>query len=226
VIDTRYQLETPEAIEINVSIAGIVPRTLAYSIDLIIRWVVLAIVMTVLGFTGNAGWGIFFVIAFLFEWFYPVFFELKYAATPGKKRMGLLVIQDDLTPVRLGSSMIRNILRAADFLPFGYTFGFVSMALSGDFKRLGDLAAGTLVVYKSPALENLPLPDVKPTPLDINLTLAEQEAFVAYAERANELSESRQIELASYVKELSEELASGDPKVCQGVGLWLVGEKR
>jgi uncharacterized RDD family membrane protein YckC len=77
-----------------------------------------------------------------------VLFELSpWAATPGKRALGLKVVMDDGLPVTPAASLIRNLLRAADFLPFLYAAGLISMLVRADFKRLGDLAAGHVVVH-------------------------------------------------------------------------------
>ena len=75
-------------------------------------------------------------------------FELTpWGASPGKRAMGLKVVMDSGLPVTLAASLTRNLLRAADFLPFGYGFAIVSVLVRADGKRLGDLAAATLVVH-------------------------------------------------------------------------------
>src|SRR5438874_1705011 len=79
-------------------------------------------------------------------------------ATPGKKAMGLQVVMDSGLPVTPAASLVRNLMRAADFMPAGYAFGFACMLLRADFKRIGDLAAGTLVVYAKPVSLHGPLP--------------------------------------------------------------------
>ena len=80
--------------------------------------------------------------------------------TPGKKVLGISVINDDLSPVTLGTSMVRNLLRTVDFLPLFYLAGLVCMLSNQRFQRLGDLAAGTLVISvaessKSAAVKNI-----------------------------------------------------------------------
>ena len=73
--------------------------------------------------------------------------------TPGKRLFGLAVLNDDGTPVRWPGALTRNLLRAVDFLPFLYGVGLIAMLLNRDFKRLGDLAAGTVVVYQAEKVE-------------------------------------------------------------------------
>ena len=63
------------------------------------------------------------------------------------------MLNDDGTPVRWPGALTRNLLRAVDFLPFLYGVGLVAMLANRDFKRLGDLAAGTVVVYQAAAAE-------------------------------------------------------------------------
>ena len=61
--------------------------------------------------------------------------------------MGLKVVTTSGSPPTLGASMLRNLLRFADFLPFGYLFGVVTCLSNRNFQRIGDLVADTLVVY-------------------------------------------------------------------------------
>ena len=98
---------------------------------------------------GRAGWGVVLLTMFFVEWLLPAWFEAAWRGqTPGKRVMRLMVLNDDGTPVRWPAALTRNLLRAVDFLPFLYGVGLVAMLVSRDFKRLGDLAAGTVVVYQ------------------------------------------------------------------------------
>ena len=76
-------------------------------------------------------------------------FELHASgATPGKRVFNLKVVMDNGLPVTPAASMTRNLLRVADFLPFGFGFAIASMLVRRDYKRLGDIAAATLVVHE------------------------------------------------------------------------------
>src|SRR5207237_6321991 len=87
---------------------------------------------------------------FLVEWLYPVLFEVLWTgASPGKRVVGLKVVMDNGLPVTAAASLARNILRAADFLPFFYGSAVICVLWRQDSKRLGDLAAGTMVVSAS-----------------------------------------------------------------------------
>jgi uncharacterized RDD family membrane protein YckC len=81
------------------------------------------------------------------EIFYFVFFETVWrGASPGKHLLGLGVVGDDGLPVSFGASLVRNLLRSVDVLPMWYTTGLVAMLVSEQTRRLGDVAAGTLVI--------------------------------------------------------------------------------
>ncbi len=230
IIDTHRAVETPEGVELNLRLAGPVVRFYAWGIDLLIRlavYIVLGIVLGILSIgLGNVSAGLFLVAVFLLEWFYPVYFELKSAgATPGKRRLGIRVLRDDGTEVDAGASVIRNLLRAADFLPLFYGFGLAAMLADRDFRRLGDLAAGTVVVYR----EQTPLPDTVPEAPPLAppavLTTAEQHALLQYAERAGELSPERAVELADLLQPLTGERGeTGRHRLLQYAN-WLVGRR-
>jgi len=146
-LDTARAVETPEGVTIDLRVAGPVPRALAFAIDFGIRALVYLGLAVGLATLGRFGTGVLLIAFFGLEWFYPVLFEVYgQGATPGKRMLGLRVVHDDGVPVGWSGAMIRNLLRAVDFLPFFYGCGLVSMLLTRDFKRLGDLAARTVVV--------------------------------------------------------------------------------
>ena len=158
-LDTARDVPTPEGIELSLRLAGPSARALAWLIDLVVRVAVIAALGTVLGVLGKFGMGLILIIWFALEWLYPTAFEVWFAgATPGKRSLGLVVLHDDGTPIRLPASFTRNLLRAVDFMPVLYGFGLVSMLLSREFKRLGDIAAGTVVVYREAASQHAAVP--------------------------------------------------------------------
>jgi len=204
VLDTVRRVATPEGVEITLRVAGPVPRALAYSLDLLLRGAVMFALMIAVSALGNFGSAIMLLTAFLLEWLYPVLFEvLSAGATPGKRAMGLIVLNDDGTPVRWPASLTRNLLRAIDFLPFLYFIGFVAMVANRDFKRLGDLAANTLVVYRDEKSAAASIPEAGPIAPSIPLTLAEQRTLLDFSERSNRLTAERAAELAEIVAPLT-----------------------
>ena len=204
-LDTARRIETPEGIELTLRLAGPVPRALAWSLDLLVRVAILIGVATLAGLLGTFGWSLVFLTAFALEWLYPVVWEVKRdGATPGKRALGLRVLRDDGTPVDWAAALTRNLLRAIDFLPFVYGFGLAAMLASRDFKRLGDLAANTLVVYRADEARGYPIPDATPLASAMVLTAAEQRSVLEFAERLPSLTPERAVELAELTGPLVE----------------------
>jgi len=197
-LDTRYQIETPEGIDLPLRPAGLMVRALAFSIDLGLRGLILGLLFIVLTMLGELGAGLGLILFFVVNWWYMVLFEvLNQGCSPGKQWMGLRVVQDDGTPIGWSASLLRNLLRFVDLLPFGYFLGAISCLHHPDFKRLGDLAAGTLVIYRERSLRPPQLPLATPRRPAFTLTLPEQRAILGFAERQSELSKERVNELAS-----------------------------
>lgn len=197
-LDTTLLAETPEGIGIQLRPAGAVPRALAYALDWFIRFIVFSVVATVLGGVKGVGVGIMLIIYFGFEWLYPIVFELlPGAATPGKRVLGLQVMMDTGLPVTPSAAVTRNLLRVADFMPVAYAFGLIAMLLRSDFKRLGDIVAGTLVVHAEQARLAGALPEAQPLAPRVALTRAQQVAILRLAGRSRRLTSERVDELAT-----------------------------
>lgn len=208
-IDTTESIETPESIDLELTLAGPIVRILAFAIDSIIKLFLYVMLGMILRYGGDIGSSIFLILMFITEWFYPVLFEmLNNGQTPGKRYMGICVVSDSGRPLDWGSSMIRNLIRFIDFLPIGYVVGLISIAMTRDFKRLGDLAGNTLVIYTKKHLANASQPETlanseqteqsltalaPPIPLSVE----QQRAIIAFSERRHYLSESRAIEIAN-----------------------------
>jgi uncharacterized RDD family membrane protein YckC len=220
VLDTTRRVATPEGIELTLRLAGPVPRAMAWAVDLAIRAGIVFAVMSVALQVGRAGWGIVLLTLFFVEWLLPAWLEATWRGqTPGKRIMRLAVLNDDGTPVRWPAALTRNLLRAVDFLPFVYGVGLVSMLTNRDFKRLGDLAAGTVVVYqaeKAEANKNIPAaPAIAPP---VALTLEEQRAVLDLAERSVTLTQERVEELAELPAPLVGRL-HGEPAARRLIGM-------
>ena len=227
-LDTRYRIETPEGIELALAPAGVVARGYAFAIDFGIRFALFGIAASALGILGRFGSGIALLVFFALEWLYPVFFELcPWAATPGKRALGLRVVMDTGLPVTPAASLTRNLLRAADFMPMLYAFGLLSMLLRPDFKRLGDLAAGTLVVHVPRPPSTDVLPPGTPRPPAHRLSARAQSAIVAWAGRVPRLTEARADELAALAAPAAVPRARDDQRVTAlvGVAQWLIGQR-
>jgi uncharacterized RDD family membrane protein YckC len=103
------------------------------------------------------------LVAFLLFWGYYIFFEMLWnGQSPGKRWAGLRVIRIDGTPITLAESIIRNLVRLIDFMPFGYGVGVVTMFVNDQARRLGDLAAGSLVVHDGGQVSIQSIPRQRP----------------------------------------------------------------
>ncbi|HEY3378983.1 MAG TPA: RDD family protein [Armatimonadota bacterium] len=162
---------TPEQVPIRYELAGFGSRALAALIDYGVLLLVFLLLVLAFAFFHIFGLafggdmsdfaarmgesvviGVFTLIVFLLTWGYYIGFETLWnGATPGKRVMGLRVIKDGGHPVDFRAVLIRNLLRAVDLLPGVpllpvYGLAFVTVLSNTQYKRLGDLAAGTLVV--------------------------------------------------------------------------------
>ena len=244
-LDTRYSAETPEGIALALSPAGLPARCWAFTIDLAIRGLLLAVLAGALGALGGLGTGVFLILFFLLDWFYPVVFELlPGAATPGKRALSLRVVMDTGLPVTPAASLLRNLLRTADFMPLFWAAGTLCMLLRPDAKRLGDIAAGTLVVHlplASPKLAAAAIafppapaasaersaPGPAPRAPAVALGAQAQSAIVAWAVRAPSLTASRADELAALAVPVVAPRAGSHERVeaLAGVAQWIVGRR-
>lgn len=225
-LDTLRQVETPEGLALTLRSAGMVPRAYAWLIDFGLRFAGVLGLGTVLGLLEGAGTGILLVLAFLVYWGYPIVFEvLNDGQTIGKRTMGLKVVNDNGTPVTWIPSIVRNLLRTVDMMPVMYGFGLVSGLLDPAGRRLGDHAAGTLVVYVERYAARSPAPPAPPVTAPLPLQQDEQRAIVAFSERMVQMTPERQQELASLLEPVTG--ARGERAVQQVLGLanYLLGRR-
>jgi uncharacterized RDD family membrane protein YckC len=224
--DTMHTVETPEGVDLYADLSGPIPRALAYAIDLGIRAIALLIGGIIALFAGKAGSGFWLILWFLMEWWYPVFFEiLRHGQTPGKKIFNLVVVNEDLTPVTWSSSIIRNLLRAVDFLPSSYVIGIVCLTVTRRCQRLGDLAAGTLVIQKSLPISNTPLPNTDTQAPSITFSAAEQDAIVEFTQRHKSLSPARQQELSDILLPVTHKEGREGVEYLRSLGNWFLGAR-
>jgi uncharacterized RDD family membrane protein YckC len=229
VLDTAVAAETPEGIVLELRPAGLSARVYAFLFDGVIRFAILYAAAMGLAFLGGIGVAILLILAFALEWFYPVVFELSPSgATPGKRVFRLKVVMDSGLPVTPAASVARNLLRVADFLPLFYGFAIVSILTRRDGKRLGDLAAATLVVHEPPAVPRIALTKVTPIAPARPLSPEDQAAVMALAARAPRLTPERLDELAALAASVSGDAGRAGPQVTRrvlGVAHWLLGQR-
>jgi uncharacterized RDD family membrane protein YckC len=161
----QLTIETPEQVSIRFPIAGIGSRFLAILIDTLLQIaaytaLILVFLLLVSAAPKNGAgqlshnsekWmvAILILVHFVMYWGYFTLFEAFWnGQTPGKKLFKIRVIQDSGRQITFFEAMIRNLLRVVDLLPSFYLVGVIAMACNRRHKRLGDLAAGTLVVHE------------------------------------------------------------------------------
>lgn len=229
-LDTVVYAETPEGILIELRPAGVAARFYAFSIDGLIRLGMLFAIGLAVAPMRGLGMAFLLISYFALEWLYPVAFELsRWGATPGKRVMGLKVVMDSGLPITPAASLTRNLLRFADFLPLLYGFALASMLIRNDFKRLGDIAAATLVVCQPLPPPKMALRDIEPIAPARRLAPQDQAAVIALAARASRLTPERVDELAALAAAVSGDAGRAGPDVTQrvlAVGQWLLGKRK
>jgi uncharacterized RDD family membrane protein YckC len=153
-------VRTGEAVEIRYELAGLGSRFLAVSVDVLAQVAVVIVLFVAyalaspliarLAFGKNvSAWLVALAVAAFFVIFFGWFivFETWWSGrTPGKRALGLRVVRDGGFPIDPGAAVIRNLVRIAEVALGGYTLSAISALLSKENKRLGDFAAGTIVV--------------------------------------------------------------------------------
>ncbi|NEP84537.1 MAG: RDD family protein, partial [Okeania sp. SIO3B3] len=171
--DEFLNIDTPENVAFGYEVAGIGSRFIAALVDTIFIIILQIIVNVAVAFLGRlifdlldipldsatidtilawllAGFGL---LAFVLFWGYYIGFELFWnGQSPGKWMMGLRVLRTDGSPISLAEALIRNLVRLVDFMPAFYGVGVVTMFINAQARRMGDLAANTLVVYDQDAI--------------------------------------------------------------------------
>ena len=166
--DSDLVVTTPERVSFQYQVAGIGTRAIAQILDLLILLGVLIAVFYVATAFGQLGSEVVgylvavlgtFVVVFGYFWACEAFWS---GQTVGKKVFRLRAVGDRGEPMTFAQAGIRNIVRFIDFLPYAYGVGMVVLFVNGKGKRLGDLAAGTIVVKDSDSLQLWQIPGGRP----------------------------------------------------------------
>jgi uncharacterized RDD family membrane protein YckC len=229
-IDERMAVRTPEHVELNFLVAGAGNRFLALVADLLLQSLVFVGLFVVLGLVAWAAGGFFgdilrgifsakrgglwlfagiILIVFLVQWGYFTFFETIWSGqTPGKRLLRIRVLREDGRPVGFAEAAIRNLLRSVlDSQPFStYAVGFVTGMLNDRFKRLGDFAAGTVVIRerrRAPLTRGhrprIPAPPAPAGPAVRPLAPDEAATLHAYLRRRDELDAKTREEMGKRI---------------------------
>jgi uncharacterized RDD family membrane protein YckC len=164
-LEETLNIDTPENVTFGYEIAGIGSRFLAALIDtaaiILLQGIVDFMIIGLVNLSrdnvpllaaSSISWLLAFLglVSLLFLWGYYIFFEMIWnGKTPGKRILKLRVLRSDGTPITISESVIRNLVRLVDFLPGFYGVGLIAIFINPQTRRLGDLAAGTVVVREA-----------------------------------------------------------------------------
>ncbi len=162
----QHGIETPEHVAVYLELAGVGSRGAAVFVDLTVLFAGLLLLATLIGLLGGAGgaagaiggvrsWAMaltMLLISFLVLGYFTLFEALNGGRTPGKQVVGIRVVMDTGRPLTATAAVVRNLTRLADcFFPLAPALpALVMIALHPSNKRLGDIAAGTVVVRDRP----------------------------------------------------------------------------
>lgn len=165
---------TPENVPLHLELAGLGTRFAALFIDLAILvsgLVVIAVagiaMITTLSTVGmeDAATAVVVLTVFVVFFGYFIFFETFWnGQTPGKRMLGLRVVGDGGFPITVFSAATRNLIRIVDFLPGFFGVGAIAVFVNAEHKRLGDLAAGTVVIRERSSEQLKYGPEGQPSP--------------------------------------------------------------
>jgi uncharacterized RDD family membrane protein YckC len=202
----RRTIHSPEHVPIGLFPAGLGSRYLAFLLDLFLIAAACAVVNKVGSYFPGVGQALVVTVCFLVFWSYPVLFEvLASGRTPGKRLLRLRVVDGRGLPIQVEQSFVRNVVRVLDMLPLG-GLGMLSALLDEHHRRLGDLAADTLVVDEKPRRapdaeaaggrrhNSLRTPRIRRL-VEHRLGLEERELLLALCVRAPELEERARYDL-------------------------------
>ncbi|HEY6236670.1 MAG TPA: RDD family protein [Candidatus Elarobacter sp.] len=211
-------VRTGESVAIRYELAGLGSRFLALVVDMLAQFAIALALLIVFAFASPAvsrvgplasknvfGWLLAFAVLIFFLIFFGWFiiFETWWSGrTPGKRALGLRVVRDGGFPIDIGAAIIRNLVRIAEaFLGF-YAISAVSALVSKENKRLGDFAAGTLVVRdRADAVPDLDAYLARPARSEIGLSAEDRLLAERFLARRAALDSNARYRLAARIAE-------------------------
>jgi uncharacterized RDD family membrane protein YckC len=213
-------VRTPESIAFTYELAGLGTRFLAVALDLAIQVALITAIFWGLVLLGTHGHtvvhpshraasaaarsiaiALIVGIVFLVFFGYFILFEAFWnGQTPGKKLLGIRVIRDGGYPIDFGAAAIRNLIRVGEAAVGFYALSAAASILSPENKRLGDLAAGTIVVReaKAPGLASV-VADAANVPRSALLTDEEHTLIERFVARRASLSPEARTRIAGQI---------------------------
>ncbi len=237
---------TPEHVIVRLQPAGLGRRFIAVLVDACSSTALASALSLPLLLLLPQGLGsaFFLTVSFVIGWGWHVYFETyQQGRTPGKRLLGLRVVDGRGLPLSLEQALVRNVVRALDFAPLFYGLGALVCQLDRNQRRLGDLAADTLVIREGGALA--PLAEVRRSP-ELNslrtprvlrlvrrrIGVEEAELLLALSLRLDEMNDGARYDLlAPIAKHYREKLELGDlrisdPALVRGLAAVLFWERR
>ncbi|MGI8517988.1 MAG: RDD family protein [Acidimicrobiia bacterium] len=219
-LDDQLKIRTPEGVELSLTLAGLGSRIVATMLDAVIQFVIAVIFIIAAallpGEMGDLGFGLVALFLFLLFFGYPILFEvLDGGRSIGKRATGLRVVSLDGGAVGFASAAIRNVLRLVDLLPGGYAVGAIAIVANSKNQRLGDMAAGTVVIRERTTTSPVIVAPLPPGAVRYDVTRISQEDVALirrYFERRDALSPARRQELANtIVQRVAVKVALAEP---------------
>jgi uncharacterized RDD family membrane protein YckC len=159
----------------------------------------------------TAAWIIFMPAAIAYFFYHPILETTMHGSTPGKRMAGVRLITLEGHTPGIGSILIRNIFRLIDSLPGVYTIGLLVVIFTRNQVRIGDIAAGTVLIYENKGGRQS-LSDVARQSLDSRLSTENYDLLLELLDRWPQLEKHQRIHLArQFLSKIGEELASDDP---------------
>jgi uncharacterized RDD family membrane protein YckC len=152
-LDDRVTVAGAEGIDLDLVLAGVGSRGAAFLVDLALQSATLFVVTAAAAVVTDLGTAVIAIAAFVIFLGYPILAEaFAGGRTVGKALLGISVVSVDGTPVTFLAAVIRNVVRLVDSLPGVYAVGIIAVLATSRNQRVGDLAAGTLVVHRPRAV--------------------------------------------------------------------------
>lgn len=146
-IDDRVTVTTPEGVDLELVVVGLGSRFMSSLVDTALQAALIIPLLVLAARLGGAGPAVASAGTLLVLFGVPTAFDaFAGGRTPGRRLAGLRLVTEEGATVGLVPAAVRNVVRIVDFLPAFYSIGVLAVLASGRNQRLGDLAAGTLVV--------------------------------------------------------------------------------
>ncbi len=211
----RFAVETPEQVQLHLEVAGVGTRSMAFLIDYAVVFLTLVTLLLGAQFATQQNivdweWQanqfllpLVIITLFLLFWGYFLIFEwLWNGQTPGKRVMHIRVVKDGGYPISFFDSVVRNLLRVVDCYlpPFLFSIGIICMFVHPRHKRIGDIAARTVVVVERPLhfVAASPLSrsaSLHPAIESLELSIEELDVIESYLKRRGELDPASAVTL-------------------------------